>query len=136
MNFMESCVFKGGLSFVGGGVLGGAMGLVLSSFGNPYSPEFLAGEVKMTTKEQFRAVWKDMLGRMKFHARQFAIIGGVFATVECGVERYRAKRDAMSSVTAGCITGAGLSARAGPSAAAFGCVGFAAFSLVIDSFYE
>jgi import inner membrane translocase subunit TIM22 len=33
----------------------------------------------------------------------------------------------------GCLTGAALQAKSGPQAAAVGCGGFAAFSLVIDS---
>jgi mitochondrial import inner membrane translocase subunit TIM22 len=39
-------------------------------------------------------------------------------------------------VLAGCVTGGGLGIMAGPQAAAFGCVGFAAFSGLIDYFLQ
>lgn len=50
--------------------------------------------------------------------------------------QYRAKHDMVNSVSAGCFTGAVLAVRAGPQAAALGCVGFAAFSAAIDYFLE
>ena len=58
----------------------------------------------------------------------------MFGGSECLVEKYRGKHDVWNSVASGCITGAALQAKSGPSAAAMGCGGFAAFSLVIDSF--
>ncbi len=57
---------------------------------------------------------------------------GVYATIECYIERNRAKHDLTNSVTAGCATGAALSYKSGPAAMCIGCAGFAAFSVVID----
>lgn len=48
--------------------------------------------------------------------------------------QYRAKNDLVNGVTAGCITGGALGAKAGPQAAALGCAGFAAFSAAIDAY--
>lgn len=48
--------------------------------------------------------------------------------------QYRAKNDLTNGIAAGCITGGALGAKAGPQAAAIGCVGFAAFSAAIDSY--
>ena len=50
------------------------------------------------------------------------------------VIKYRAKNDLTNGIAAGCITGGALGAKAGPQAAAIGCVGFAAFSAAIDSY--
>ena len=69
-----------------------------------------------------------------YWCRNFAFITGVFGGSECLVEKYRGKHDVWNSVASGCITGAALQAKQGPQAAAMGCGGFAAFSLVIDSF--
>jgi ribulose kinase len=53
----------------------------------------------------------------------------------CGVQA-RAKHDAVNTATAGCVTGGCMSARAGPQAACLGCVGFAAFSLLIEKIFD
>lgn len=48
-------------------------------------------------------------------------------------EQTRAAHDMWNPVIGGCITGGGLAARGGPQACAFGCAGFAAFSLAIEA---
>lgn len=53
--------------------------------------------------------------------------------MECIVEKYRAKHDVWNPVISGCVVGASLSAKAGPQAACFGCVGFSAFSFLMDA---
>lgn len=68
--------------------------------------------------------------------KNFATVGGIFAGVECLVEKQRAKHDLWNGVTAGCITGASLAYRAGPQAMSFGCAGFATFSMIIDYFMQ
>lgn len=65
-------------------------------------------------------------------AKSFAYIGGMYATVECAVEGYRGKHDIKNHVLTGCVTGAGLAYNQGPLAIAGGCLGFAAFGIVIE----
>ena len=48
--------------------------------------------------------------------------------------KFRAKNDMKNGIAAGCVTGGVLAAKAGPQAAAVGCLGFAAFSAAIDSY--
>lgn len=48
------------------------------------------------------------------------------------MEKARGKHDAYNAVISGCGVGAALSAKQGPQAACFGCVGFAAFSAVME----
>jgi import inner membrane translocase subunit TIM22 len=85
-------------------------------------------------REQLRRGLRDMGSRSYSSARNFGKVGAIFAGTECCIEGYRAKNDLANGVLAGCITGGALAAPAGPQAAAFGCAGFAAFSLAIDSY--
>lgn len=85
-------------------------------------------------REQMRVVLRATGEKSLYWCRNFAFITGVFGGSECLVEKYRGKHDVWNSVASGCITGAALQAKNGPQAAAVGCGGFAAFSLVIDSF--
>lgn len=83
-------------------------------------------------REQVKAGLKDMGKRSLSSARNFGIVGAVFAGTECCIEGFRAKNDTKNGIAAGCITGGVLAAKAGPQAAALGCAGFAAFSAAIE----
>lgn len=65
-------------------------------------------------------------------AKNFGLIGTIFAGTECCIEGFRAKNDHINGIAAGCLTGGGLAYKAGPQAAALGCGGFAAFSAAIE----
>lgn len=80
--FFESCAFKTGLSFAAGGVFGGAMGLFASSV----NPNFAVDPAKQTVKEIFRDMKTTTVG----YAKNFAMVGAMFAAVECTIESYRA----------------------------------------------
>lgn len=84
-------------------------------------------------REQVRTTLRATGEKSLYWCRQFAFITGVFSGSECLVEKYRGKHDMWNSVASGCITGAALQAKQGPQAAAMGCGGFAAFSIVIDA---
>lgn len=84
-------------------------------------------------KEQARVVFRATWEKSLYWCRSFAFITGVFGGSECLVEKFRGKHDVWNPVLSGCVTGAALQAKQGPQAAAIGCGGFAAFSLVIDS---
>lgn len=83
-------------------------------------------------REQLRKGFKDMGQRSFSSAKNFGVIGAIFAGTECCIEGFRAKNDIYNGVAAGCLTGGALAAGAGPQAAAVGCAGFAAFSAAID----
>eukprot|EP00158_Paraphelidium_tribonemae_P000864 Partr_v1_DN23559_c0_g1_i4_m14327 putative mitochondrial import inner membrane translocase, subunit len=134
----ESCPFKGVMSTGVGFLAGGAFGVVMSSFEiSSLSPSYLDdSKPPPSLRVQMREALKDT-GRRSFSmAKNFAVVGGVFATTECCIETYRAKHDIYNSASAGCISGAVLAAKGGPGAAAFGCASFAAFSSAIDYFME
>jgi import inner membrane translocase subunit TIM22 len=85
-------------------------------------------------REQLRRGFKDMGARSWSSAKNFGIVGALFSGTECCIEGLRAKNDMKNGIAAGCITGGILGAKAGPQAAAAGCVGFAAFSAAIDAY--
>ena len=121
---MESCPFRGAMSFVVGGGLGAFLGLFSSSVAPHHTDKV------MTTRETLL----DMRSTIVSHAKNFAVIGLMFAGTECLVESYRGKSDMKNAVYSGFITGGVLGMRAGPVAAVYGGCGFAAFSVAIDYF--
>jgi len=121
---MESCPFRGVMSFVAGGALGGFFGLFSSSI----APHQTA--VQMNTRETLI----DMKNTIASSAKNFAIIGLMFASTECVIESYRGKSDLKNAVYSGFVTGGLLGFRAGPQAAVTAGCGFAAFSVAIDYF--
>lgn len=120
----ESCPFKGLLSFVVGGAFGGFIGLFNASIAPHHT------HVQMTTRETLI----DMRNSITSNAKNFAVIGLMFASTECIIESYRGKSDLKNAVYSGFVTGGLLGYRAGPMGAVYGGCGFAAFSLAIDYF--
>ncbi|KAI9209885.1 mitochondrial import inner membrane translocase subunit tim22 [Polychytrium aggregatum] len=125
----ESCPVKVATSGAIGFVFGGAFGMFMSSVDMGLNTEEFQ---KMSTKDQFKYTFKDMMSKSYASAKNMAVIGAVFSGSECIIESYRAKNDIYNGVSAGCFTGAVMSARAGPQAMVGGCIGFAAFSAAID----
>ncbi|KAK7788815.1 hypothetical protein R5R35_010485 [Gryllus longicercus] len=123
--FFESCTFKTGMSCVAGYLLGGVLGLFSSSV-NPTVP--LPDAKPQTARE----VFMEMKGTTLSYAKNFALIGALFSSIECTIESYRGKSDWRNGTYAGGISGGLIGLRAGWKAAAFGAAGFAAFSTVID----
>ncbi|KAL7576344.1 hypothetical protein ACA910_018160 [Epithemia clementina (nom. ined.)] len=132
----NSCGGKAAIGVIGGGIMGLLMGVFLGALSDATPPVQVIGgkEVPQAPlREQMKVVFRATADKSLFWCRNFAFITGVFGGSECLVEKYRGKHDVWNSVMSGCITGAALQAKQGPQAAAFGCGGFAAFSLVIDN---
>lgn len=134
-NFItESCGGKAAIGIFGGGVMGLLLGVFLGAMSNDAAPVTHVGghEVPQAPlREQMRATARATAEKSVYWCRQFAFITGVFGGSECLVEKYRGEHDVWNEVISGCVTGAAMQAKNGPSAAAFGCGGFAAFSLII-----
>lgn len=75
----ESCSFKTVLSSVMGFGLGGAIGLFTASVG----PEM---NVTSTQTQSVKEVFKDMKVKTLSYAKNFAILGAMFAAIECSIE--------------------------------------------------
>ncbi|XP_002741054.1 mitochondrial import inner membrane translocase subunit Tim22-like [Saccoglossus kowalevskii] len=125
---LESCTFKSVLSCVLGFGLGAAIGLFAASV-DPIDPELAA-------KQKAKEVLKDMGKRSLYHAKNFAMIGAVFACTECVIESHRGRSGTGNTALAGCITGGVIGLRAGVKPAIAGCVGFASFSAAIDYYFH
>ncbi|RMJ26602.1 hypothetical protein PHISP_02534 [Aspergillus sp. HF37] len=132
---MESCPIKTAMSGTMGFGLGGVFGLFMASMSYDSALTPQGQEISnLPWREQVRRGFKDMGSRSWSSAKNFAIVGALYSGTECCIEGLRAKNDLTNSVTAGCITGGILGAKAGPQAAGAGCVGFAAFSAAIDAY--
>lgn len=64
--------------------------------------------------------------------RNFAVFGGVYASIECLLDKARGASDLKNHVAAGAVTGAVLAARAGSKAMLVGAAGISTFTVGID----
>lgn len=85
-------------------------------------------------RDQLKHGFKDMGKASYSSAKNFGLIGTIFAGTECCIEGLRAKNDIWNGVWGGCITGGALAHKAGPQAVLVGCAGFAAFSAAIEKY--
>jgi len=134
---MESCPFKTVLSGGAGFAFGGVFGLFMASMSYDTPMSGAAGTTPISSlplRQQLKVGFRDMGMRSWSSAKNFGMVGAIFAGTECCIEGFRAKNDIYNGVAAGCLTGGALAASAGPQAAALGCAGFAAFSAAIDSY--
>lgn len=134
----ESCGGKAAIGVFGGAVCGLFMGVFLGAMSDMTPPVTVINgkEVPQAPlREQVRTTFRATGEKCVYWSRNFAFITGVFGGTECLVEKYRGKHDVWNAAIGGCVTGAALQAKQGPQAAAIGCGGFAAFSLIIDSVF-
>lgn len=77
---------------------------------------------------------------MKFrtvsYAKNFALIGAMFAGTECVIESYRGKTDLVNGTASGAVVGGVIGFRAGLQAGVLGAAGFAVFSAAIDYYFR
>jgi len=125
----DSCAFKAVMSCVLGFGLGGVIGLFSSSV-NPTIT--MPGAQAPTARE----VLREMRANCFTHGKNFALVGAMFASVECAVESYRGQNDWKNGTMAGGITGGMIGLRAGIKAGVIGAAGFAIFSTVIDYYMK
>lgn len=134
IEFMQLCPGKTVMAGGSGFFLGGFFGLFMASmaYDVPVGGSSVSHISELPFKQQMKLQFSDMGRRSWSSAKNFGFLGLVYSGVECSIESLRAKHDLMNGVSAGCITGAGLSMKAGPLAALLGCAGFAVFSTAID----
>uniref|UniRef100_T1JAJ0 Phosphatidylserine decarboxylase n=1 Tax=Strigamia maritima TaxID=126957 RepID=T1JAJ0_STRMM len=122
----ESCTFKTVVSCY---ALGAAIGLFSASV----DPQITGVTAEQQTA---RGVLKDMKIKTLGYAKNFAVLGAMFAATECTIESvrllHRGKSDWKNGTLAGAVTGGLIGARAGLKPGLVGAAGFAAFSTLID----
>ncbi|XP_078682250.1 mitochondrial import inner membrane translocase subunit Tim22-like [Branchiostoma floridae x Branchiostoma belcheri] len=131
-NTMESCGFKTTFACAAGFVLGGAFGLFTAGL-DPnlgFDPAKHGADYQPSARE----VLREMGTRGKSYAKNFAVIGAMFAGTECLIESYRGVSDWKNGTMSGCVCGGVIGLRAGIKPGILGCAGFAAFSSAIDYF--
>eukprot|EP00594_Rhizosolenia_setigera_P008928 CAMPEP_0178973274 /NCGR_PEP_ID=MMETSP0789-20121207/21628_1 /TAXON_ID=3005 /ORGANISM="Rhizosolenia setigera, Strain CCMP 1694" /LENGTH=260 /DNA_ID=CAMNT_0020661115 /DNA_START=99 /DNA_END=881 /DNA_ORIENTATION=- len=130
----ESCGNRAAGSIVMGGAMGLVFGVFMGAMSDMTPPVTVINgkEVPQAPlKEQMRTVVRATGEKSLYWGRQFAFITGVFSGSECLAEKVRGKSDVWNEVISGCVTGAAMQGKSGPQAAAMGCGGFAAFSLLV-----
>lgn len=134
IELMQLCPGKTIMAGGSGFFLGGFFGLFMASmaYDVPIGNNAAGHISQLPFKQQMKLQFSDMGKRSWNSAKNFGYIGMIYSGVECSIESLRAKHDIYNGVSAGCITGAGLSIKAGPQAALLGCAGFAVFSTAID----
>lgn len=91
-NAMESCAFKATLSGVMGFGLGAALGLFSASVG----PD---ATMQDPAQQTVKAVFKDMGTKSFAYAKNFAVLGLMFAATECAIESVSIKLSFIASST-------------------------------------
>lgn len=135
---MNNCFLRTVMSGVMGGGLGIVFGLFTSSLEGatgPMTPDATSVETRKA-REVLAEMIRNTRRKSWSYAKAFAAMGALFAGSECVVEKYRAKHDTYNSAYAGCFTGGVLAHNGGPKMMCIGCASFAAFSVVIDRFFD
>jgi len=110
----QNCGLKTTVSSIGGGVMGFAMGFVMSAWESSAPPVLVPGQKIIPTaplREQMRATWISTLVKSKGWASGFFFFTVGFAGLECVIERYRAKHDVWNPGIAGFLWGALISVK-------------------------
>eukprot|EP00162_Nutomonas_longa_P009732 comp19447_c0_seq1/m.36883 comp19447_c0_seq1/g.36883 ORF comp19447_c0_seq1/g.36883 comp19447_c0_seq1/m.36883 type:complete len:204 (+) comp19447_c0_seq1:253-864(+) len=129
--FLNSCMMR----FLGAGVMGGVLGFGFGAFMQTLNfsssrPEDFPENA--TFRQQYRLMGIRTWKGMKSSAKNFAIFGCAFAALECIVSKIRARQDVQNTLIAGCVTGAGMGAVAGPQGMGLGCASCAAMCVAME----
>ena len=141
----ELCPVRGAGAVVVGGAMGFVFGLMFAGMSmstpphlEPFSGALAAGgpnapePPKVPLLRQVKDGLIDLKSRGVSTGKNFALVGGVYSTIECFLEQLRGRKDVTNAALSGFATGAVLTARAGPTAMAVSGAGFAAFSVVME----
>ncbi|KRZ69363.1 FYVE, RhoGEF and PH domain-containing protein 6 [Trichinella papuae] len=103
---MESCIFKTILAAVVGCGAGALFGIFTASVDPVHT---IADPAKVTIQDVIR----ETRQRAVIYAKNFGVLGLMFAGFECTLETYRGKTDMKNGILSGAITGGLIGLRAG-----------------------
>ena len=110
------------------------LGLFLSGMSSTATTDLSTSTSSIPLGKQVRGIFREMGQKTWSSARNFAWVSILFSSVECTVEKYRARTDSINTAVAGCFSGAVLARKSGLKGAAVGCIGFATFSTAMEYF--
>jgi import inner membrane translocase subunit TIM22 len=137
-DLMNNCAVKATIAAVMGGLLGVAFGVFTASMDPSMAGAGIdaapLAENNKTTRQVLRETAVLMRDKSVSYAKGFALMGAVYSSCECVIEKKRARHDFYNAPLAGCAAGGLMAAPGGAKAACFGCATFAAFSAAIEVF--
>ena len=134
--FMNNCLTKTTLTTVAGGAMGMLFGMFFGANSVTMYGTIPEPGVKIPLKTQMIAHYKDMIRSGTSMGRNFAVVGGMFSVTECLIEKSRGTSDHYNGLFSGFLTGGLLAYKGGLGAMASGAALFAAFSFVVDHFFQ
>ncbi|GBE59856.1 mitochondrial import inner membrane translocase subunit [Babesia ovata] len=132
----ENCLVRASVIGVSSALLGSLVGAFFFTFQASSVAHEVPSDKSAGIRSQLAAQYKQFLPAVKSSARNFAKLGFVYSLFECVIQKRRAKSDLSNALYAGCASGAFLGLKSGPLASAGGCIGFAAFSGLIEKYQQ
>ncbi|KUF98072.1 hypothetical protein AM588_10007284 [Phytophthora nicotianae] len=131
----ESCWKRSVVACVAGAAMGVGLGTFLGTFEGAHGELLYNGFSKSIKAGYVRSV---------YFSKEFALVGSIFAGVECVIERERAAHDILNPILAGGVSGGALGAWAARSSGpkmlvqntAKGAAGFAVMAVVFEKGIE
>ncbi|ETI30693.1 hypothetical protein F441_22114 [Phytophthora nicotianae CJ01A1] len=139
----ESCWKRSVVACVAGAAMGVGLGTFLGTFEGAHG-ELVGRNMREQLYNGFSKSIKAGYVRSVYFSKEFALVGSIFAGVECVIERERAAHDILNPILAGGVSGGALGAWAARSSGpkmlvqntAKGAAGFAVMAVVFEKGIE
>ncbi|CAI5712384.1 unnamed protein product [Peronospora effusa] len=139
----ESCWKRSVVACVAGAAMGVGLGTFLGTFEGAHG-ELVGRNMREQLYNGFSKSIKAGYVRSVYFSKEFALVGSIFAGVECVIERERAAHDILNPILAGGVSGGALGAWAARNSGAKllvqntakGAAGFAIMAVVFETGME
>ncbi|KAH7479578.1 hypothetical protein KRP22_010395 [Phytophthora ramorum] len=139
----ESCWKRSVVACVAGAAMGVGLGTFLGTFEGAHG-DLVGRNMREQLVNGFSKSIKAGYVRSVYFSKEFALVGSIFAGVECVIERERAAHDILNPLLAGGVSGGALGAWAARSSGAKllvqntakGAAGFAVMAVVFEKGIE
>ncbi|RLN48952.1 hypothetical protein BBJ29_005667 [Phytophthora kernoviae] len=136
----ESCWKRSVVAVGVGAGMGVGLGTFLGTFEGAHG-ELVGRNMREQLYNGFSKSIKAGWVRSVYFSKEFAMVGGIFAGVECVIERERASHDILNPILAGAVSGGALGGWAARNAVlvqntAKGAAGFAVMAVVFEKGME
>uniref|UniRef100_A0AAV1V402 Mitochondrial import inner membrane translocase subunit TIM22 n=1 Tax=Peronospora matthiolae TaxID=2874970 RepID=A0AAV1V402_9STRA len=139
----ESCWKRSIVACAAGATMGVGLGTFLGTFEGAHG-ELVGRTMRQQLYNGFRKSITAGYVRSVYFSKEFALVGSIFAGVECVIERQRARHDIVNPILAGGVSGGVLGAWAARTSGAKvlvrntakGAAGFAVMAVVFEKGME